>query len=143
MEKHEQAKTLFLQGFRCSQAVIEAFKDETGIDPDILRKVSIGLAAGSGAGGECGAVAAAYLVNGLIHGSSNPGDPEKFNKVMAKNIQFIERFKALYGNINCRDLINVDLFTDEGKKFFSANNIRTTCCIKYVEDAVKILHEIR
>ena len=142
MEKHEQAAALFLEGFRCSQAVFEVFAEESGIDPGIARKVSIGLAAGSGAKGECGAVSAAYLVNGLIHGFSHSGDPEKFKTVMMKNVQFLEKFRALHGNINCHDLIGVDLFTEEGKKYFQENAIKTKVCTKFVEDSVKILQEI-
>jgi C_GCAxxG_C_C family probable redox protein len=141
MKKHEQATALFLNGLRCSQAVFEVFAEGLGIDPNIARKISIGLAAGSGAGGECGAVAAAYLVNGLIHGSSHP-DPEKLKTVMMKNIQFIGKFRERHGNINCRDLIGVDLFTEEGKKYFQENEIQTKVCTKFVEDAVKILQEI-
>jgi C_GCAxxG_C_C family probable redox protein len=142
MEKYEQAAALFHEGFRCSQAVLEVFAEELGIDPDIARKVSLGLAAGSGAGGECGAVAAAYLVNGLKNGFSHPGDPEKFKTVMMKNVQFLENFKALHGKINCQDLISLDLFTEEGKKYFQENDIKTKICTKFVEDSVKILEKI-
>jgi C_GCAxxG_C_C family probable redox protein len=142
MEKHEQAIALFQEGFRCSQAVLEVFAEELGVDPNIARKVSLGLTAGSGAGGECGAVAAAYLVNGLKYGFSHPGDPEKFKTVMMKNVQFLEKFKTLHGKINCRELIGVDLFTEEGKKYFQENDIKTKVCTKFVEDTVKILQEI-
>jgi C_GCAxxG_C_C family probable redox protein len=142
MEKYEQAATLFSDGFRCSQAVFEVFAEELGIYPNTARKISIGLAAGSGAKGECGAVSAAYLVNGLIHGFSHPGDPEQFKIVMMKNIQFLEKFRAIHGKINCQELIGVDLFTDEGKKYFQENDIKTKLCTKFVEDSVKILQEI-
>lgn len=142
MEKHEQASALFMGGLRCSQAVFEVFANDFNIDPDIARKVSIGLAGGSGAGGECGAVAAAYLVNGLIHGFSQPGEPDKFRMIMMKNQQFLDKFKAFHGKINCKDLINLDFFTEEGRKHFIENNVKEKKCKNFVEDAVKILQEI-
>lgn len=115
MEKHEKATGLFLDGYRCSQAVFGAFAEELGVNTDIARKISIGLALGSGAGGECGAVSAAYLVIGLAHGFSHPGDPEQFQSVIRNNIYVLEKFKTLHGGINCHDLIGVDLMSEEGK----------------------------
>jgi C_GCAxxG_C_C family probable redox protein len=142
MEKQEKARALFHDGYRCSQAVLEAFAEDLGLSSEIARKISLGLAAGSGAGGECGAVSAAYLVNGMAHGFSHPGDPERFRVVMQKNTEFLEKFKELHGRINCHELIGVNLMSAEGKQYFNDNDIKNTVCTKLVEDSVQILQEL-
>lgn len=143
MEKQEFAMSQFLDGYRCSQAVLESFAEESGLDPDLARRISIGLAGGAGCGGKCGAVEAAYLVNGLRYGYAHPGDPEKFKKVIDKNIEFTRRFQEMHTGVNCRDLIGVDLFSEEGYRYFQENNVKSKTCVHFVKDAVRILQEIK
>ncbi len=142
MEKPELAVAQFFNGFRCSQAVLEVFAAEVGLDVDLARKISIGLAGGAGCDGECGAVEAAYLVNGLRFGFSHPGDSERFRKVIEKNVEFAARFKKLHVSLNCRELIGVNPFTEEGLRFFQENDLKTKICLHLVGDAVRILEEI-
>ncbi|MDP3479208.1 MAG: C-GCAxxG-C-C family protein [Desulfoprunum sp.] len=142
MEKQEFAVSQFMNGFRCSQAVVEAFAEETGIEPNLARKISIGLAGGAGCGGECGAVEAAYLVNSLRWGFSEPGEPEKFKKVIGKNIEFADRFRKIHNSLNCYDLIGVNLFSEEGMRQFQENELKTKICAHLVRDAVRILEDI-
>lgn len=142
MERQEFAITQFMNGFRCSQAVIEAFAEELDISPELARRISIGLAAGAGCGGECGAVEAAYLVNGLRWGFAEPGEPEKFRKVIGKNIEFADRFRSMHPSLNCRELLGVNIFSEEGMRHFQENELKTKICAHLVGDAVKILQEI-
>lgn len=142
MEKQEMAVAQFFGGYRCSQAVLEVFAPELGLHVDLARKISIGLAGGAGCGGECGAVEAAYLVNGLRFGFAHSGDSERFKKVIDKNGEFVARFKDLHRTINCRELIGVDPFSEEGFHHFQENDLKTKICAHLVEDAVKILEEI-
>ena len=93
-------------------------------------------------GGECGAVAAAYIVLGMKYGFTHPGDPERLDAVMGKIRTFVDRFKALHGDIDCPKLIGLDLFSEEGRKAFAENNLKATVCTQYVADAVKILEEL-
>ncbi|MFH0784687.1 MAG: C-GCAxxG-C-C family protein [Pseudomonadota bacterium] len=141
MEKQEMAVAQFFGGYRCSQAVLEAFAPELGLDVDVARKISLGLAGGAGCGGECGAVEAAYLVNGLRFGFTHPGDSERFKKVIGKNGEFAARFKELHRSLNCQELIGVNLFTEEGFRNFQENDLKTKICAHLVGDAVKILEE--
>lgn len=142
MEKQEFAVSQFMNGFRCSQAVVEAFAEETGIEPDLARKISIGLAGGAGCGGECGAVEAAYLVNSLRWGFSEPGESERFRKVIEKNMAFAERFKEKHTSLNCHDLIGVNPFSEDGFRYFQENDLKTKICAVLVRDSVKILEDI-
>jgi C_GCAxxG_C_C family probable redox protein len=142
MQRHEIAVNEFLEGYRCSQAVLGVYARDAGLDPEMARKMALALAGGSGVGGECGAVAAAYIVLGMKYGFTHPGDPERLDAVMGKIRTFIDRFKALHGDIDCPKLIGLDLFSEEGRKAFAENNLKATVCTQYVADAVKILEEL-
>lgn len=142
LKKENGAAELFNGGFRCSQAVLEAYAEVNGIDVDLARRISIGLAGGAGCGGVCGAVAAAFLVNGLRFGFSHPGDSERFQLVIAKNQEFAERFRALHASLDCRDLVGVDVFTEEGFRHFQEKELKKEVCTPVVRDAVRILEEI-
>lgn len=142
MQKQEEAVQHFMSGFRCSQAVLEVFAAEAGLEVDMARRISIGLAGGAGCGGECGAVEAAYLVNGLRFGFSHPGDSEQFKTVIGKNAEFADRFRKLHRSLFCRDLIGVDPFSEEGMRTFQEKDMKSTICARLVSDAVMILQEI-
>ncbi len=142
MTKSELAKKRFKEGYHCSQAVLEAFSGEYGLDPVLARKIATPLAGGSGQGGECGAVAGALIALGMEYGMADPGDHEAFNNTFKKVGIFIERFREIHGNINCNQLIGIDIFSEEGLREFREKNIKLTQCIQYVEDAVEIVEEI-
>ncbi len=142
MTKCEFAAQRFSEGFHCSQAVLEAFAEDYGLDPVIARKIANPLAGGSGLGGECGAVTGAFMVIGLAYGMSSPTDTEAFKTVFEKVGAFAEEFKGHHGDLNCFQLIGLDVFSEEGFRQFMEKNIKMTQCIKYVEDAVRIVEEI-
>ena len=142
MEKQEAAVNEFMGGYRCSQAVLAVFAEDFGMERDLARKISLPLAGGSGVGGECGAVSGAYLVLGLKYGFAHPGDAEGVGKMIAKVNEFVERFKSLHAEIDCSQLIGLDIFSEKGHKDFLENNIKATTCTRFVGDSVKILEEI-
>lgn len=142
MNKSDQAVAQFLEGFRCSQAVLGAYAENLDMDIDLARKISLGLAAGSGNNGECGAVTGAYLVIGLKYGFSHPGDPENLNRMFERMRMFTQRFKTIHGQIDCHRLIGLDLFAPEGSEKFMENDIKNTHCANFVKDAVQILEEM-
>lgn len=142
MQRHETAVNEFMEGYRCSQAVLGAYAGEFGLDMGLARKITLALAGGSGVGGECGAVSAAYIVLGLKYGFTHSGDPERVDVLINKTKAFVEKFKSLHGAIDCPGLIGLDIFSLEGRKAFAENNLKATVCTRYVGDAVKILEEI-
>lgn len=142
MSKSDQAVMQFLDGFRCSQAVLGAYAQDFNLDIDLARKISLGLAAGSGNGGECGAVSAAYLVLGLKFGFPDPGEPEKLSRMFDRIQAFSQRFKMRHEQIDCPKLIGLDIFSPEGRQAFADNDIKKLRCVNFVKDAVLILEEI-
>jgi len=142
MEKHETAVKDFMEGYRCSQAVLAAYAQDFDLDINLARKISLPLAGGSGVGGECGAVSGVYLVIGLKHGFAHPGDPEGVAMIIDKTRAFAEKFKSLHGEIDCPKLISLDVFSEKGHRMFVEKNIKAETCAHLVGDAVKILEEI-
>ena len=142
MKRHEEAVKDFMDGYRCSQAVVAAYARDFDLNVDLARKISLPLAGGSGVGGECGAVSAAYLVIGLRHGFAHPGDPQGVAAVIGKTRAFADRFKSLHGEIDCHRLIHLDVFSEEGHRKFAEDNIKADTCARFVGDTVKILEEI-
>jgi len=142
MNRSEKAVAQFLEGFRCSQAVLSVYAQRYDMDIDLARKISLGLAAGSGNGGECGAVSGAYLAIGLKYGFSHPGDPQALNKMFDQIQRFTDRFKTLHKEINCPQLIGLDIFSTRGHQKFVDDDLKNTRCVGFVRDAVLILEEI-
>ncbi len=140
--KCDLATKRFTDGFQCSQCVLEVFAENYGLDPVLARKIGSPLAGGSGLGGECGAVAGALIVLGMEYGMADAGDSDAFQNTFAKVGTFVEKFKERHGGINCQQLIGLDVFSEEGLKEFKNKGIKLTQCIKYVEDAVRIVEEI-
>jgi C_GCAxxG_C_C family probable redox protein len=108
----------------------------------VARKISTSLAGGSAVGGECGAVAAAFLVIGSKYGVSRADDMQGFMTTIAKVREFANRFKSLHGSLNCVELIGMDLFSEKGLKEFREKNMKQTHCVKYVEDTMNILEQM-
>ena len=140
--KSEFAKQLFMDGFQCSQAVLEAFSEDFGLDPVMARKLASPFAAGSGMGGACGAVAGAFMVIGLKYGMTEAGDHEASRNTIKNVKMFADRFRELHENTNCIDLIGLDITDENDQRKFRQKNIKLTQCVNYVEDAVNLLEEI-
>ncbi len=94
------------------------------------------------ASGECGAVIGGLMVLGLEYGMAEAYDSDAFQNTFEKVGAFVEKFKEHHGNLNCQQLIGLNVFSEEGLKEFMDKDIKLTQCVKYVEDAVKIVEEI-
>ena len=71
------AAELFLKGYNCSQSVVVAFSDVTGMTPRHAARISSSFGGGMGRMREvCGAVSGMLLVAGLLYGYDTPGDDE-------------------------------------------------------------------
>lgn len=137
------AVSRFEQGFHCSQSVLAAYADG-GLSEQAALKMGAALAGGSTVGGECGAVAAAYLVLGLKHGRTVPafGDVEKEKDLFDRLRRFVEEFRKRHGAITCRELLGVDVFTREGLAEGRQRGLFRERCPRYVRDAITILESV-
>jgi C_GCAxxG_C_C family probable redox protein len=142
MARVEEAKSLFAQGFSCSQAIMGAYAPSLGLDREIGLKLGSGFGGGMGRLGEtCGAVTGAFMALGLRYGSTIPEQQAK-EAVYGKVREFAERFRARCGSLVCRDLLGCDLNTPEGFALAQENKLFATICPKYVETAAEVLEEM-
>ena len=89
-----------------------------------------------------GAATGAYMVIGALHGRVNPDDEASRDKTYGLIEEFNSRFSALHGNLNCRELLGVDLQSKEGIEEAEREGYFQSRCAKFVEDAEKMLDEI-
>lgn len=105
----EKAKTLFHQGFNCSQAVFAACADIYGIEDETL---ALRLAASFGGGigrmrQTCGAACGMFMLAGLENGSAIPGDAEGKKQNYALVQSLAEKFKQENGSLICSELLGI------------------------------------
>jgi C_GCAxxG_C_C family probable redox protein len=141
----ELSLQMFDSGFNCAQAVLSAYADRFEIDELLALKIPCGFGAGMARLQEtCGAVIGGTIVIGLaMNEKANRLEDILINKenVYASIIDFTDRFKAKHRTIKCRELLNCDISTEEGKKEFEKNNLRLSICFKCIEDVVNILQD--
>lgn len=137
------AVSRFEQGFHCAQAVLAAYADGA-LSEEAALKMGAALAGGSTVGGECGAVAAGYLVLGLKHGRTVPafGDVEKERALFDRIRRFVGEFRRRHGAITCRDLLGVDVFTPEGLAEGRRRDLFRERCPRHVRDVITILESV-
>jgi hypothetical protein len=79
---------------------------------------------------------------GLKHGKTKASDDEAKERTYRLVIEFVDKFKARYGSIGCRELLNCDMSTPEGLQEFKDRNLIETHCARFVKDAAEMLEEI-
>ena len=107
MDHAEKAKQLFCKGYNCSQAVLMAFSDLTGLDDDTSAKLASSFGGGLARMREvCGAVSGVAMVLGLLYGNDDPTDQEAKSTHYHLVQEFARRFKEQNGSIICRELLS-------------------------------------
>ncbi len=143
MTKGEKAKSLFLEGYNCAQAVFGAFSDELCIDTEMAMKLSSGFGGGMGRLREvCGAVSGMFMVFNMKYGYTSPDDIAG-KKALYSHIQALaKRFEEENGSIICRELLSLS-----EKKSEPAPDTRTKeyykkrPCAQLVEIAANIVED--
>ena len=104
----EYAKSLFLQGYNCSQAVVCAFSDFTNIDDDFAKKISSPFGGGMGRLREvCGGVSGVLIVLGILEGYSDIPDGGQKAELYKKVQSLAGEFEAKNGSYICRELLGL------------------------------------
>ena len=111
----ELAKSLFIDGYNCSQAVFCAYCDVTGIEIDAAARMASSFGGGLGRLREvCGTVSGAALVLGIARGYSDPKDYAAKKVHYALVQEFARRFREVNGSIVCRELLKGISATEGG-----------------------------
>ncbi len=139
----EKAVSLFQDGFSCSQAVLSAFSNSYGLDESTALKISSPFGGGiGGCGNLCGAVSGALMVIGLAYGRIKADDFDAKEKCYQATNLFLKLFSEKHGSTICRELLGIDISTEDGKILAKEKNCSRVICDNLVRDTVLILQEI-
>ena len=109
MGHREKAMELFTKGYNCSQAVLCAFGDKTGLDDITAQRLASSFGAGMGRLREvCGAVSGMFMVAGLRYGYDENSEKEKKGEHYRLIQELAGRFREQTGSIICREMLGLD-----------------------------------
>ena len=142
MDHSYQAAELFLAGSNCAQAIVVAFSDVTGLEPDFAAKISSSFGGGMGRMREvCGAVSGMLMVAGLLYGYDDPGEGDCNKKKHYKLVQELAgKFRDEIGSIVCREILK-NPPSDPNPTPRTAEFYKTRPCARMVMTAARILDE--
>jgi C_GCAxxG_C_C family probable redox protein len=140
-ERQQKAVELFVNGYTCSQAVVLAFCDLTGLDEVTAGKLSSVF--GGGMGGmrsTCGAVTGMFMVAGLLYGFPTPCDNAEKTHCYERIRILAKQFEEKHNTLVCKELLAAlpgKLSENPSPRNEEYYKIRP--CALLVEDAVGIL----
>lgn len=138
------AEKYFRSGCNCSQSVICAFMDCTGLDYDTSMKLGSSFGGGFGRLREvCGAFSGAALIAGLLWGYSDTTDKSLKADHYALIQDMAARFKKLHGSMICREMLaGIESSTDSNPSDRTAEYYKKRPCPQIAASAAAILDEI-
>ena len=136
-----RAGELFLAGYNCSQSVVVAFCDVTGLTEDFSAKLSSSFGGGMGRMREvCGAVSGMLMVLGALYGYSTPGDDAAKKAHYALVQALAGQFRSEHGSIICREILK-NPPSDPNPTPRTAEFYKTRPCARMVMTAARLLDE--
>lgn len=106
MNHSEYAAEQFMKGYNCSQSVVVAFCDVTGLTEEFAAKMASSFGGGMGRMREvCGAVSGMLMVAGVLYGYATPGDDASKMAHYALVQELAGRFREKEGSIVCREIL--------------------------------------
>ena len=135
-----KAKELFLNGYNCSQAVLLAFDDVTGLDTETAARLASSFGGGMGRLREvCGAVSGMFMVAGLTNGYDDPKAKEEKAAHYALIQTLADDFKRENGSIICRELLGLNADGSPVPAPRTAEYYKKRPCAELVGDAARII----
>lgn len=145
-ERVTRAVNYFKSGYNCAQAVVMAFDDIMGLEPDHLARLVAPFGGGVGRMREvCGTVSGMAFVAGAISPSANPQnlDERKANYALVQ--RFADEFRRENGDIVCRRLLGLEPMVERAETAMpserTAEYYRKRPCAEYVGCAARIVAE--
>jgi C_GCAxxG_C_C family probable redox protein len=143
LSRAEEAKKQFEKGFLCAPAVLSTYSEQLGLEKALALKIACGFGAGIGRMGRtCGAVSGAVMVIGLKHGQVNLANEESRETTYKLVKEFIDKFTALHGSIECKELIGYDLSNSAQLKSARKSGVFQNKCPGFVYDAARMLEDV-
>ncbi|MGN0158453.1 MAG: C-GCAxxG-C-C family protein [Brotaphodocola sp.] len=142
MKNHKElARSYFLEGYNCSQAVLLAFCEELNLDKKTAAMISSSFGGGMARLREvCGSVSGMFMAAGLCFGYDDAKDDGRKKELYALIQELAHRFQERNGSIVCRELLGLDHKKDAPDP--SARTLeyyKKRPCADLVADAAEIL----
>ncbi len=129
-------------GYACSQAVLAAFATRYGLTEKEARSIACCFGGGVGRSGQvCGAISGALMVLGLHYWDDEAEIAPTKERIYALSAEFMDRFAALHGTTQCRELLGADLRDPVELERAKTDGLFTTLCPGFIRDAVRLLDE--
>ena len=107
MERGKLAERNFKDGCNCTQAVLLAFSDRTGLDAKTAMRIASGFGGGMARMREvCGAVSGMFMAAGLILGDDGVPSHEHKRALYAQLQALAAQVRAENGSLLCRELLS-------------------------------------
>ena len=114
---------------------------EFGIENEIIPKIATCFGGGIGGSGNiCGAASGAVMAIGLIRKQFT--SVEEWQETAGVARTFLQRFEDEAGSLNCRELTQLDLTSDEGRNSLMNSEVAMTVCFPAVARAFDIVMEL-
>ena len=140
--KVEEATKYFEGDLNCCQSIILTHGPDYGLSQDVGIRLATGFAGGMARHGEvCGAVTGAIMIIGLKYGMIKEEDSQARDKTYELVKEFLDRFKVKHESIRCRDLLECDISTPDGRALANEKDLFNTICPELVKSAAEILEE--
>ena len=142
MERCKLANEYHRRGFNCSQSVLAAFSDLTGLSEQESFNLAGGFGGGAGTGELCGAISGAVMTLGMLTpvDTADPVGSKKRTVALSRELQ--ERFAERFGALRCEELLKNKITPNEEiTPAAKALGITTHCSIMIVT-AVEIEEEM-
>ena len=144
MSRADLAKSNFMKGYNCSQAVLLAFADLAHLDEETALKISSSFGGGMGRMREvCGTVSGIFMAAGMIfYDAGAPAAKEKSNQYAIVQ-ELARRFKEKNGSIICAELLGAARPKHETAQpeARTAAYYQKRPCVGCVEDCAEIVEQ--
>lgn len=107
----------FKAGFNCSEAIVETFRKECGVDiDDNAFRLCSGFGGGMGhAADVCGALVGCVMVISTLVGRNHPSE-KPLKEIYPISKEFHDRFAETFGSTKCSDLMPYEFDTRDHLK---------------------------
>lgn len=142
MNRSERAVELFYEGCNCSQAVLCAFEDITGLSHDMSLKISCGFGGGVSRLRElCGAVSGMIMAFDILYGYTDVSEPSYKSEHYKAVQELCKRFREKAGSIVCRELLGIKGSSEPYSPPRTEEFYRTRPCARLIKLAAETLDD--
>lgn len=142
-EAVELATQFVREGFLCSESVLMSLSRSLDVSSDVIPRIATGFGAGIGRHGEvCGALAGGVMALGLKYGRSVIDAAPAERRPYWFAAELLTRFRSEFGAVRCRDLLGVDISSEEGLRAYREEKLWDTRCRRIIVATTELAHDI-